>query len=120
MKVARRILFNDIDHEKTAYNQNILSWHYTCLVYSMMVERESGGRGRVVARWPVDSLESCERLPATQIALTFNTVRRDHQKRNYTLDVEEAQVRSFMLIQWKKLASFDRWTIFMCDLHTIL
>lgn len=58
---------------------------------SMLLEREVGGKCKIVTQWTVDSLQSCEHPAFCQVILTFDTIRRDKQRREYTLDASEVQ-----------------------------
>jgi DNA repair photolyase len=61
-------------------------------VYSLLVERDTDAKCQIVTQWPIDSLQSCEHPTLCQVTLTFDTVRRDKERRDYTLEASEVQV----------------------------
>ena len=54
------------------------------------MERETSGK--VSAQWTIESLISCERKSATNVLLTFDTIRRDKENREYMLEPSDAYV----------------------------
>ncbi|XP_059491192.1 serine/threonine-protein kinase 11-interacting protein isoform X2 [Neocloeon triangulifer] len=66
----------------------IVKDYFVIIGTSKIVEREASGK--ISAQWPLDCLVSCEHRSATNVFLTFDTIRRDKQNRDFLLEADDA------------------------------
>lgn len=62
---------------------------FLTITESELRERETI-RGRIITKWCLTSLESCEKLKSNKLLIVFDTVRRDKKERVYRLDEQDS------------------------------
>ncbi|KAK6631644.1 hypothetical protein RUM44_006173 [Polyplax serrata] len=67
----------------------LLDEMFLTITESELRERETI-RGRIITKWCLTSLESCEKLKSNKLLIVFDTVRRDKKERVYRLDEQDS------------------------------
>ncbi|XP_065348714.1 serine/threonine-protein kinase 11-interacting protein isoform X1 [Cloeon dipterum] len=77
-----------VQREFDSQGNSIVKDYFVIVGSIKLVEREASGR--MSAQWPLETLVSCEHRSTNKVFLTFDTIRREKQNRDYVLESEDA------------------------------